>query len=148
MKKTPFTLYTHLLWAGLLFISSFVAAQSKTEKAIRSAMAAQEVAWNKGDLTGFMDGYWKSDQLRFIGSRGLTYGWDATLANYKKGYPGKAEMGTLTFTLLSVEQISRNSAYVVGQWRLERQKDNPSGHFTLLWKKIKGKWLIVSDHSS
>ena len=148
MKKTTFILCTCLLFAGLLFISTFLVAQSKTEKAIRAAMAAQEIAWNKGDLEGFMEGYWKSDQLRFIGSRGLTYGWDATLANYKKGYPGKAEMGTLTFTLLSVEQISRNSAYVVGQWRLERQKDNPSGHFTLLWKKIKGKWQIVSDHSS
>ena len=111
-------------------------------------MSDQEAAWNRADLEGFMDGYWRSDSLRFIGSKGLTYGWQQTLDNYKKTYPDAAAMGTLHFTLLSVEVLSPESAFVIGKWRLVREKDEPSGHFTLLWKKMDGKWVIVADHSS
>lgn len=116
--------------------------------AIRKVMQAQEVAWNKGDLDAFMEGYWHSDSLCFIGSKGLTYGWDATLANYKQGYPDRAAMGVLTFTLIRVEKLSGKDAFVIGKWHLKRDAGDLSGHFTLLWKKIKGQWLIVADHSS
>ncbi|NUO01792.1 MAG: nuclear transport factor 2 family protein [Saprospiraceae bacterium] len=115
---------------------------------IRSIMQAQEAAWNNGDLDGFMEGYWHTDSLQFIGSKGLTYGWDATLANYKKSYPDRATMGKLHFTLIKVEKLSGKAAFVIGKWHLKRDAGDLSGHFTLLWKKIKGKWLIVADHSS
>jgi ketosteroid isomerase-like protein len=111
-------------------------------------MADQEVAWNKGNLEAFMEGYWKSDSLRFIGSKGLTYGWQQTLDNYKKGYPDADAMGQLKFTILSVEQMADNCAFVVGKWQLTRKKGDVSGHYTLLWKKIMGRWVIVADHSS
>jgi len=145
MKKIVFPL---VVLVGCFLFPSIAHTQSKSEKAIRAAMAAQEVAWNTGDLPGFMEGYWKSDRLCFIGSRGLTYGWEETLSNYQKGYPTKEAMGTLSFTILSVQLLSKKSAYVVGKWKLDRQKDTPSGHFSLLWRKINGKWYIVSDHSS
>lgn len=133
-----------------LFCTFSLTAQrvSKAETAIRKVMAEQEIAWNKGDLEAFMAGYWASDSLRFIGSRGLTYGWAQTLANYKKGYPDKEAMGKLSFTILSVEQLSKKSAFVIGKWHLQRTKDELGGHYTLLWKKINGKWVIVADHSS
>lgn len=112
-------------------------------------MARQEAAWNQGNLDSFMIGYWPSDSLRFIGSRGLTYGWQTTLDNYRKSYPDRDAMGTLKFTILSVEKLSRRSAYVIGKWRLTRgEKGDLSGHYTLLWRKIHGKWVIVADHSS
>lgn len=130
-----------------LFATSVV-AQNKDERAIRSIMAAQELAWNRGDLEAFMSGYWNSDSLRFIGSRGLTYGWRQTLENYKKGYPDPDAMGQLKFTIISVELLSGKSAFVIGQWRLARKAGDLSGHYTLLWKKIKGTWVIVADHSS
>lgn len=125
-----------------------VNAQKSAEKTIRDIMAKQEAAWNRGDQEGFMSGYWQSDSLKFIGSRGLTYGWNQTLANYKKGYPTPEAMGQLKFTILSVELLSSKSAYVVGKWHLARTAGDLSGHYTLLWKKIKGKWVIVADHSS
>ncbi len=136
-----------LLFLFLLF-ASVAYAQSAAEKTIRSIMADQERAWNRADLEGFMDGYWRSDSLRFIGSRGLTYGWQQTLDNYKKSYPGPEAMGQLKFTILSVEILSKRSAYVIGKWELTREAGNLSGHYTLLWKKMKGKWVIVADHSS
>jgi ketosteroid isomerase-like protein len=124
------------------------AAQSRAAKSIRAVMAAQQSAWNRGDLETFMAGYWKSDSLCFIGSRGLTYGWAQTLANYQKGYPNAEAMGQLTFTIVSVEQLSRKSAYVIGKWHLARKSGDVQGYYTLLWKKVKGRWYIVSDHSS
>jgi ketosteroid isomerase-like protein len=111
-------------------------------------MKKQEDAWNRGDLEGFMQGYWKSDSLRFIGKRGITYGWQQTLDNYKKGYPNTEAMGTLQFTNLSLELTGDSSAYVIGQWQLFRTADTLSGHYSLLWKMKNNQWLIVADHSS
>lgn len=118
------------------------------EAAIRAVMAAQEAAWNKGDLEGFMKGYWEDEGLKFIGKTGVTYGWQATLDRYRKGYPDRAAMGVLHFDLLHVERISAKAALVVGKWTLQRAEDQPNGHFSLLWRKIKGTWVIVADHSS
>ncbi len=115
---------------------------------IKALMAEQEIAWNKGDLETFMEGYWKSDKLRFIGSAGISYGWQTTLDNYKKRYPGRKAMGILSFDILDVQVLSEDTAWVLGKWKLKREKDEPHGFYTLLWKKIDGKWLIVCDHSS
>jgi ketosteroid isomerase-like protein len=114
---------------------------------VKESMMIQQKAWNTGDIKGFMAYYWKSDSLKFIGSKGITYGWQKTLDNYIKGYPDKEAMGQLTFTILECTQLSENSIYVIGKWELA--KDKPAGgHFTLLWKKIEGKWVIVADHTS
>jgi ketosteroid isomerase-like protein len=121
----------------------------KDEKSIRQVLARQVEAWNKGDLEQFMEGYWKSDSLRFIGKSGVTYGWKATLANYQKSYPDKATMGTLRFEILHIEAVGKEAAFVVGKWYLQRpEKGDISGHFSLLWRKIKGNWVICTDHSS
>ena len=134
----------------LFFLAVALNAQTtgKATKSILSVMDQQEKAWNKGDLVAFMEGYWKSDSLCFIGSRGLTHGWTQTLENYKKGYPNTDAMGQLKFTIVTVEQLSKKSAYVIGKWQLTRSNGDIGGHYTLLCKKIKGKWVIVADHSS
>jgi ketosteroid isomerase-like protein len=131
--------------------SSLVSSQTlrtKEKEAILTVMAQQESAWNNGDLEGFMRGYWESDSLRFIGKTGITFGWKPTLANYQRGYPDRAAMGKLKFTILRVESLGKDVAHVTGAWMLIREKDAPSGYFTLLWRKIKGQWVIVADHSS
>ena len=114
---------------------------------VRAEMQVQQTLWNKGDLRGFMEYYWKSDSLKFIGSKGITYGWQKTLDNYIKGYPDKAAMGILKFTIAECTQLSATSIYVIGRWELQKEKP-AGGYFTLLWKKIDGKWVIVSDHTS
>ena len=124
-------------------------AQSKSDlKEIQGVIAAQQSAWNRGDLDGFMAGYWQSDSLSFVGSKGVMYGWQATLDNYKKSYPSPEIMGKLNFTLLQIKPIAKHTVYVVGKWQLTRSVGDVGGHFTLVWQKIKGKWVIVSDHSS
>jgi uncharacterized protein (TIGR02246 family) len=123
-------------------------AQSNAEKAVRNVLAEQSAAWNKGDIEGFMKSYWKNDSLMFIGKSGVTYGWNNTLNNYKKGYPDATAMGQLTFTILKVKSLSDQYQQVVGKWHLQRSQGNLEGHFTLLFQKIKGQWLIITDHSS
>jgi uncharacterized protein (TIGR02246 family) len=123
-------------------------AQQSEEGAIRKLLATQTEAWNRGDIEGFMQTYWKSDSLLFIGKNGVKRGWQQTLANYKKSYPDTAAMGQLSFDILVVKPLSPEYYYVVGKWMLARTAGNLSGHYDLLLRKIKGQWLIVADHSS
>jgi ketosteroid isomerase-like protein len=131
-----------------LFITISLAAQNRNERAIRQIITEQNAAWNRGDLAGFMEGYWKSDSLMFIGKNGVTYGWNQTLENYRKGYPDTASMGKLEFTLIQFKKLSSKYYHVTGKWFLRRSMGDVGGHFTLLFRKMNGGWVIVSDHSS
>jgi ketosteroid isomerase-like protein len=130
-----------------LLLNSFAFSQLAPVEKVVQLMRTQETAWNRGDIDGFMEHYWKSDSLKFIGKSGITYGWQKTLDNYKKNYPDTKTMGTLQFQLMSMEELSPTSVYIIGAWHLERA-DPVGGYFTLLWKKISGKWVIVVDHTS
>jgi ketosteroid isomerase-like protein len=135
--------------AALLICSVlFCKAQTTNETAIRTVMNQQTTAWNNGDIDAFMQTYLKSDSLMFIGSKGITYGWDSTLAHYKKGYPDKAAMGKLSFELKELQPLSPEYYFVVGKFILERSSGNLSGHFDLLFKKVNGRWYIICDHTS
>lgn len=132
-----------LSWTSLSFTQT-----NKDIQSIKTILATQQDAWNSGNLEAFMQGYWHNDSLSFIGKSGINYGWQKTLDNYKKSYPDKATMGILQFDILKIQKINSKHVYVVGKWHLKREIGDLSGHFTLLWQKINGKWLIVSDHSS
>ena len=136
----------YLLVAVLLFNTCLLFAQDK--QAILKVMANQQAAWNQGDLDAFMQGYWKSDSLLFVGSTAPTKGWQATLDKYKKSYPDKTAMGILSFDILKVELLDAQNAFILGGWHLKREKDTPGGYFTLWFRKIKGEWKIVVDHTS
>lgn len=123
-------------------------AQSADESAIRDILNKQTAAWNNGNLSSFMSGYWKSDSLMFIGQSGITYGWNQTLANYKKHYPDTAIMGKLKFDIILVKSLSPQYFHVTGKWMLKRSVGDISGYFTLLFRKIDGTWKIIADHSS
>ena len=132
----------------LLAFANANAQKTNDEQQVRTVLAMQQASWNNGNLDMFMQGYWKSDSLMFIGSKGIVYGWQNTMDGYKKAYPDTASMGKLQFTLLEVKRLSVMYFFVVGKWELTRTMGNLSGHFTLLFKKIKGRWVIVADHSS
>ncbi len=95
-----------------------------------------------------MEGYWRSDSLMFVGKTGITYGYDRTLANYRRRYPDRAAMGSLHFDVLSLEALSDDVCFLVGRWSLARDIGDLGGHFTLLFRRIGGQWRIVKDHSS
>ena len=121
---------------------------TKIASEIRQVMDAQTVAWNNGDIEGFMKGYWNSPDLIFVSGANVTRGWQPTIDRYKKTYDSRAKMGTLTFSDLEVDVLSKDSATVLGSWALAREKDNPKGKFTLIFRKFKDGWKIVHDHTS
>lgn len=123
-------------------------ADAKTE--IREVLEEQSTCWSRGDLECYMQGYWKSDSLLFIGSRGLTYGWQQTLDNYKRGYPDASAMGQLTFDLKELRQLSPETMLVVGKWHLKRDvaAGDLEGHFSVIFRKFSEGWKIIADHSS
>ena len=122
--------------------------QTKNQIAIANVLATQQTAWNNGNIDAFMQGYWHSDSLMFIGKSGVTYGWLNTLNNYKKGYPDTAAMGKLSFEIIQMKRLSVMYYSVVGKWFLKRSIGDIGGAFTLILRKIKGKWVIIQDHSS
>lgn len=138
-----------LLFLFLFSITAFSQEIKHSETAlIKDVMEMQELSWNKGDIESFMSGYWKSDSILFIGSKGPTYGWHKTLSNYQNSYPNKEKMGQLSFGYIKIELIDKSNAYVIGTWELNRKEDTLQGHFSLIWKKIEGSWKIIADHSS
>lgn len=129
------------------------AAQSESKKAqieidVLAVMTAQSKAWNRGDVAGFMEGYWRSDKLVFASGDSITRGWQATLDRYKKTYDSKAKMGQLTFSDIDVNVLSEDAAVVLGSWSLKRAEDNPKGKFTLIFRRMKEGWRIIHDHTS
>lgn len=135
-----------LLVLSVIYAESF--AQASSEVTIRQLLQKQTECWNKGDIDGFMQTYWKSDSLLYVGKNGMTYGWQKTLDRYKKSYPDKTAMGQLQFTIIKIQALSPVVYNVVGKWHLARTTGDLEGHYTLIIKKLSGKWLIVQDHSS
>lgn len=132
----------------VLSVNSFSQKKNTPVSDVSEVMKLQEKAWNNFDIDGFMLHYWNNDSLMFVGSKGITYGWNQTLANYKKNYASKELMGELTFTNKSYETLSKTAVHVVGKWQIKRKDSEIGGYYSLLWKKINGKWVIVRDHTS
>jgi ketosteroid isomerase-like protein len=139
-----------LLLGTALLLSCATSRPGASQRSdINQVLATQTAAWNRGDVAGFMQGYWQSDSLVFIGKSGLTYGWQPTLDNYRRSYPDAAAMGQLTFSNLRISPISADAAHVVGRWQLARPAAGDlGGHFLLVFRRIEGRWVIVADHSS
>lgn len=139
-----------LSFSVLLILSVNGTAQKSNKHfdTIKDLLYQQQADWNNADIDAFMEVYWKSDELQFGGSSGITRGWTNTLNNYKKRYPDKAAMGTLTFDIKDMTRHSRKVISLTGSWDLARESGDIGGHFILIWRKIKGKWRIVADHTS
>ena len=116
--------------------------------AIRAVLDAQQQAWNRGDVDAFLTGYWHSPDLTFSGSNGISRGWDAVLARYKKNYPDRSAMGTLDFSNLEFRFLGPDAALVLGHWHLKREKDELGGIFSLVWQRFPEGWRIIHDHTS
>lgn len=134
----------------LIFSALVVWGHSDEKVVIRKVLDDQVLAWNKGDLEGFMAGYWNSNDLTFFSGSNPTHGWQTTLDRYRSRYQSEGkEMGKLSFTELQVEMLGPEGAFVRGRWKLEMSKgENPGGLFTLVFKKTDQGWRIIHDHTS
>lgn len=132
----------------LLFFALLQAPASQPAMAVRQVLARQTAAWNRGDIRDFMQGYWNSPSLEFVGAAGVTRGWQATLDHYRASYPNAAAMGHLTFSQLEVEPLCDEAALVIGRFQLDRAHDHPHGYFTLVFRHFSEGWRIISDHTT
>ncbi len=121
---------------------------AEAETALSALLRSQAEAWNRGDIVGFMAGYWKSDKTTFAGSSGVSRGWQALLDRYRRNYPDRAAMGQLAFTELEVTPLAPDAALILGHWQLKRQNDQPDGVFTLVARRFPEGWRIIHDHTS
>ncbi|CAM1333505.1 Nuclear transport factor 2 family protein [Tenacibaculum aestuariivivum] len=143
----------YIVFISIIFISCkseplSIKIMEQVEKGeILSVMKAQEKAWSNHNLENYMNGYWKNDSLKFYGSSGITYGWDKTLANYKKAYPTKDYSGKLNFKVVDISKVTEKSYFVMGEYYLTRKVGNTNGVFMIIFKKIKGTWKIIADTS-
>ena len=140
-----------LTFCGLASSAGF--AEETTDRqadrsAIRAVLDAQQRAWNRGDVDAFLTGYWHSPDLTFSGSNGISRGWDAVLARYKKNYPDRSAMGALDFSNLEFRFLGPDAALVLGHWHLKREKDEPGGVFSLVFQRFPEGWRIIHDHTS
>jgi len=142
-----------ILFALIVLAAVSVSAQSEKEKTkiiteIEQVMTAQTAAWNRGDIDGFMEGYWKSEEMRFVSGNSVTMGWQGALDRYKRSYDTREKMGELTFEDPVIVVLDKNNAYVFGRFTLVRKEDKPTGLFTLVFRRIKDGWRIIHDHTS
>jgi L-asparaginase / beta-aspartyl-peptidase len=115
---------------------------------LKAVFRLQEEAWNRGDIDAFMKHYWKSNDLTFSSGGKTTRGWQATLDRYRQRYPTRETMGRLTLSGFEITPLGDSAAFVLGQWKLDRKTEPVSGNFTLIVRKIDGRWVIVHDHTS
>ena len=128
------------------------AAEPASVIAARNLLEVQRNAWNRADIDGFMQGYWRSPDLRFAGGDAYRNGWQETIDRYRKTYPDAAAMGHLDFDLVEVRELSPVAVFVFGKWSLRRDQDAPGkaphGLFTLLVEQKDGQWVVTRDHTS
>jgi ketosteroid isomerase-like protein len=140
-----------LLGALLVAASGRRAGQKWKETdraAIMAVLTAQQTDWNKGDIRGFMAGYWNSSELTFAGVRGFTRGWEPVMSRYEKNYADKAAMGVLDFEELELRSLGPDAALVLGKWHLQRQAGDIGGIFTLVFQRFPEGWRIAHDHTT
>ena len=140
---------TIIFCTSVAAIVSAVPTQSQNATAqIRSVLRAQQDAWNRGDIDGFMNGYARSTSTVFVSEDTIRHGWETVRERYRKKYSDRAKIGTLTFSDLEITLLSPDAAVVLGRWGLKRAKDSPHGRFTLIFKRLPEGWRIVHDHTS
>jgi uncharacterized protein (TIGR02246 family) len=135
-------MFSAILTASLAVLTADAASD------LQAVLKQQADAWNRGDIDAFMEHYWKSDELSFSSGGQTTRGWQSTKENYQRRYPTPEKMGRLTFSQLEITPLGDSAAIVLGRWQLARDESPVGGNFSLVCRKIDGKWLIIHDHTS
>lgn len=130
-------------WSNGCSVSS-----ASVRRSVGAVLSKQQAAWNRGDIDGFMQGYWQSDDLTFSSGGSTTRGWRATRDRYKKRYDSPEKMGRLSFDEIETRPLAADAALVLGRWRLDRDMNSIGGRFTLIFRYVDRRWVIVHDHTS
>jgi ketosteroid isomerase-like protein len=143
---------TFCICASLLCTSATPVAKEESQGSaaaqIRAVLRAQQDAWNRGDIDGFMNGYAHSKSTIFVSEDSVRRGWETVRDRYKRKYSDRSKMGVLSFSNVEITPLGSDAAVVLGRWHLKRAQDQPHGCFTLIFRKTTDGWRIVHDHTS
>jgi ketosteroid isomerase-like protein len=148
LRQIPLCACLILLFCFATPNSPYASTQSFDRAAVVAVLDDQKNAWNRGDVTAFMNGYWRSPDVTFAGKTGFTRGWDPVLARYQHSYPDQASMGHLEFSELEVRPLGTDAALVLGKWHIARAAGDVGGIFTLVLQKFPEGWRIIHDHTT
>jgi beta-aspartyl-peptidase (threonine type) len=119
------------------------------EQAVRAVLLAQQAAWNRGDLDGFMAGYLHEASLVFTSGGKIRHGWQETFDKYRAKYGAdRSTMGHLDFAILGVQSLGADGAIVLGRWRLTETPVAGAGVFSVALARTPEGWRVVHDHTS
>ena len=139
-----------LRWAILFCWVPLLFGQSLDED-VRAVMTHSEEAWNRGDLAAFASYYEDSPETTFMGREVVRGGVQAILERYRKAYPNREAMGTLSFANIHVRTLAPDVALVTGEFHLQRTAaggGEATGKYTLILRKTPAGWKIIHDHTS
>jgi len=149
MKSWLFVLMLGVVAARTFYPAHILHAEDEsTGDAVIAVLTDQQAAWNRADMATFMQGYWNSPDVTFVGASGITRGWQPVMDRYRKGYPDAKAMGHLDFSQLEVRPLGKDAALVLGRFHLKRDSDEMSGVFTLVFQRFPESWKIICDHTS
>ncbi len=148
LRATNLLILMYLLLPSGAWSQAAVPPSEPVSGAVTQVLTQQQTAWNNGDIPAFMKGYWKSPELSFSGSNGVSRGWEAVLARYQRSYPDKSAMGHLDFSDLEIHPLGNSAALVLGKWHLKRDSGDIGGVFTLVFQQFPDGWKIIHDHTS
>ena len=138
-----------VITTGAALASQNKSAEPRSVREIRAVLDRQVECWNRRDLEGFMEGYWRSPELTFYSGGTSTSSWDKTIERYRQRYQSAgAEMGRLDFSDLKIEMLGARAAFVRGRYHLKMTSGDSAGLFTLTFRKLVGGWRIIHDHTS
>jgi uncharacterized protein (TIGR02246 family) len=125
------------------------AVDAEAEKqAILAVISRMEVAWNRGDFRGYMEGFANPDVI-FVSRGQFQKDWQGTLDHYIRDY-GTSEQtrGKLHFFDIKIEILGPDAAQLISRYQLDRPKQPQDGINTRLMRKRAGKWVIALNHVS
>lgn len=117
---------------------------------ITTVLEQSAVAWNRGDLAGFMRSYAQDSLTAFVSGGHVQYGWQRLYDHYQAGYfaPGRAR-DSLTFDEVHVRPLTTDVALCSARFTLRRGTAVvASGPFTLILTRRGDRWVIIYDHTS
>lgn len=132
---------------ALLCVPTLIAQTQAIEQVLKDSQAA----WNRGDLVAFASYYEDSPDTTFIGREVVRGGVAAILERYRRAYPTREAMGTLTFSEIAVRPLADGVALSTGKYTLKRSASasgDATGRFTLILKRTPAGWKIIHDHTS
>jgi ketosteroid isomerase-like protein len=113
-------------------------------------LLTQQAAWNRGDIDAFVQTYKDAPDTLMV-THQISHSFAGLVEEYKRDYPTKAAMGTLSFSELEARPLDASFAIVVGKYHLERGKKdggNAEGVFSVVLEKTDKGWKIVLDHTT